>query len=415
LETEIARRSLIKKFLAIVLVLLLLSQVPFAYRLYRLARLNAMIQSLNSQRVSSEKARWTESFREYKGVIHVHSFLGGHSTGTFQEIIAGAKANELDFVIMTEHVESSFDTSALTLSGVHDGVLFMNGNEVETSSGDRVLSIPGSISFAGATKRSTDEVMSSNHGRSALSIIAYPEQFTGAVGSADGIELYNLFTNARKINRVVAFFDALWSHYGYPDLLFANYLQRPDESLSKWDQITTHKKLVGTAGNDSHSNIGITLNDSSGNEILGFKLDPYATSFHLVRMHVLLPPDLHGPKPLEAAALLEALQAGHCFIGFDLLGNSTGFRFEAVNSSGTKIQGDDIRLQGDTRLNVALPVSSRVLIFKDGQVISDQSGVSSVDWKVTEPGVYRVEVYLPQLGEPAGKQPWIISNPIYVR
>ena len=33
---------------------------------------------------------------------------------------------------------------------------------------------------------------------------------------------------------------------------------------------------------------------------------------------------------------------------------------------------------------------------------------------LTERGVYRVEVYLPQLGA-AGQQPWIISNPIYVR
>jgi hypothetical protein len=358
--------SRLKKVLTIILAALLLSQIPFAYRRYRLGRLNATIQSLKSERV----VQGTKSFQEYIGVIHVHSFLGGHSTGTFQEIIAGAKANHLDFVIMTEHVESSFDTSALTLTGVHDGVLFINGNEVETSNGDRILSIPGSVSFSGETKRNTDEVISANHGRSALSIIAYPEQFIGPVGAAEGIEVYNVFTNARKLNRVVAFFDALWSHYSYPDLLFANYLQRPDESLRKWDQTIAHKKLVATAGNDSHSNIGITLNDSSGNKLFGLKLDPYETSFHLVRMHVLLPAGLHEPKALESKPLLEALQTGHCFIGFDLLGDSTGFRFEAVNSSGTKMQGDDIRFQDDTRLKVLSPVSSRVLIFKDGQVVS---------------------------------------------
>src|SRR5690348_14182821 len=98
--------KLLKKFLILVFVVLLLSQIPFAYRRYRLGRINATIQSLNSQRAFPDN-----EFREYKGVIHVHSFLGGHSTGTFQEIIAGASANGLDFVIMTEHVESSFDTS----------------------------------------------------------------------------------------------------------------------------------------------------------------------------------------------------------------------------------------------------------------------------------------------------------------
>jgi hypothetical protein len=406
-----------KKVLLLFLGFLLISQIPFAYRRYRLGRLNAAIQLVNSTHVSDENRN--SYFREYKGVMHVHSFLGGHSTGTFQEIIAGARANQLDFVIMTEHVESSFDTSAVTLSGIHDGVLFINGNEVETSSGDRILSIPGSVLFAGSTKRSTEDVIANTHDRSGLSIIAYPEQFTGTVGAADGIEVYNVFTNVRKINRVAAFFDALWSHYSYPDLLFANYLQRPDESLRKWDHAIAQKKLVAVAGNDSHSNIGIALNDSSGHELLGFKLDPYKTSFHFVRMHVLLPQDmpqyLHEPKSLEPKSVLDALQAGHCFIGFDLLGDSTGFRFEAVDSSGTKMQGDEIRFQGDTSLKVYAPVSSRILIFKDGQVASEENGVTSVDLKIKAPGTYRVEVYLPQLGEPAGKQPWIISNPIYVR
>src|SRR5512146_1621451 len=100
------RMSSLKKLLLLVLVLFLVLQIPFAYRRYKLGRLNAAIQSVNSTRLSKEKN--LDSFQEYKGVMHVHSFLGGHSTGTFQEIIAGAKANGLDFVIMTEHVESSF-------------------------------------------------------------------------------------------------------------------------------------------------------------------------------------------------------------------------------------------------------------------------------------------------------------------
>ena len=403
--------SQLKKVVILILGVLLISQIPFAYRRYRLGRLNAAIQSLNSTRVSTENTN--APFREYKGVIHVHSFLGGHSTGTFQEIIAGAKANQLDFVIMTEHVESSFDTSALTLSGTHEGVLFVNGNEVETASGDRLLAIPGDASLSSPTKLTTGEILSNVHARNGFAIIAYPEQSgDSAETAADGIEVYNVFTNARKINRLVAFFDAIWSHHSYPDLLFANYIQRPDEGLSKWDQILTHKKLVATAGNDSHSNVGFTLNDSSGNVRFGFKLDPYETSFHLVRVHVLSPKAGHT---LDSTQMLAALRAGHCFIGFDLLGDTTGFRFEAANPSGTKIQGDDIAFQPDTRLKIFVPVSSRVLIMKDGRVVSEENGVESVEWKVTERGIYRIEVYLPQLGDLAGKQPWIISNPIYVR
>jgi hypothetical protein len=399
-----------KKALFLILGFVLISQIPFAYRRYRLGKLNAAIQSINSTR-STENTN--TPFREYKGVIHVHSFLGGHSTGTFQEIIAGAKTNQLDFVIMTEHTESDFDTAALTLSGIHEGVLFVNGNEVETASGDRLLSIPGDAFLSGPTKHTNAEILSSIHDRNGLAIIAYPEQFgDSAKTAADGIEVYNLFTNARKINRLVAFFDALWSQHSYPDLVFANYLQRPDQSLSKWDEMLRQKKLVATAGNDSHSNVGFTLNDSSGNVRLGFKLDPYETSFHLVRVHVLVP---RTTNSLDSNELLAALRSGHCFIGFDLLGDTTGFRFEAANASGTKLPGDDIAFQSDTRLKILAPVSSRVRIMKDGQLISEENDVKSVDWKVAERGIYRVEVYLPQLGSPASEQPWIISNPIYVR
>ena len=410
--------SRLRKFLTIVLAVLLLSQIPFAYRRYRLGRLNAVIQSLNSERVSPEKTGAAEAFREYKGVIHVHSFLGGHSTGTFQEIIAGAKANQLDFVIMTEHVEGNFDTSALTLSGIHDDVLFVNGNEVETPTGNRLLSIPGDASLSVPPKLTTDEVSDNSHSRNALAIITYPENLTGSAERADGIEIYNVFTNARRINRLVAFFDALWSHYSYPDLLFTNYLQRPDESLAKWDQMLAKKRLVATAGNDSHSNIGLTLNDSSGNKLLGFKFDPYETSFHLVRMHVLIPTSEfpHGMRmPLDTPRLMNALRGGHCYLGFDLLSDTTGFRFEAVNTNNRGIQGDEIPLRSETKLQVFSPLRCRLLIFKDGKIISEQTDVSTMEIKVDSRGIYRVEAYLPQLGEPAGKQPWIISNPIYVR
>src|SRR5262249_12838915 len=129
-----------KKLLVVLLLIILCSQAPFAYRRYRLRRLQAVIQQLESQRVTNDAP---SEYVDYSGVIHVHSSLGGHTTGTFAEIVDGAKANHLDFVIMTEHPQAQFDTSAMTLNGVHAGVLFVNGNEVATSDGDRLLLIPG--------------------------------------------------------------------------------------------------------------------------------------------------------------------------------------------------------------------------------------------------------------------------------
>jgi hypothetical protein len=379
-------RSLLKKVALAFLAVLLLSQLPFAYRRYKLRKLSAAIQQINAQRTTTQTLpQWAE----YKGVVHVHSFLGGHSSGTFSDIIAAAKANQLDFVVMTEHTEKDFDTAAMTLKDRHADILFVNGNETVAANGDRLLTLPDKTSIA-----------------------AYPEDFKNwDTPGLNGVEVYNVYTNTRKANPITAFFDVLWSHRAYPDLLFGLYFERPTEGLKKWDQALAHARLTATPGNDAHANVGLSLQDGSGKTLAGIQLDPYATSFRLVRLHVLT----NDGKYLPLEHLLEALKSGHCFIGFDLFGDTTGFRFEASTPSETKIQGDEVQLQNDTRLRIQTPVATRILLFKDGSVIQNESGITTKEFPVTERGVYRVEVYLPEVERIIGEKPWIISNPIYVR
>jgi len=404
-----------KKLLLLLLILVLLSQVPFAHRRYKLGRLHAAIQQLNSQRVTQAN----DGLAEFRGVAHVHSFLGGHSTGSFQEIIAAAQTNGLDFVVMTEHPAKDFNTAEMTLKGKHGGVLFINGNEVRTGTGDRLLLIPGDEQAGSDSQWSTEEVFSRRG--SALALVAYPEEFKSWEATGyNGIEVYNVYTNARSINPLVMFFDGIWSYSSYPDLLFANFYLRPGGSLKKWDELIAQKgkRLVATAGNDSHANVGISLNDSSGKALLGVKLDPYERSFRLVRLHVLqlwpLPGQVGLPL-LDEQMLLSAVSEGHCFIGFDLFGDTTGFRFSAQDGEQNVLMGDEIKLKDAVRLSVMLPVAGRIVLLKDGRVVQDETGVNKKDYTVKEKGSYRIEVYLPQLPKPAGEQPWIISNPIYVR
>ena len=405
-----------KKLLLILAVVLALSQIPFVYRRYKLGRLSAAIQQLNSESVRSEKLG---GLAEFKGVIHVHSFLGGHSTGTFADIISAAQDNQLDFVVMTEHPSSNFNTAEMTLKGNHGAVLFVNGNEVSTAAGDRLLLIPGDAQAADDGKWSTEEVLSRRS--NSLTVVAYPLEFKSwGVSSFNGMEVYNVYTNARQINPVVMFFDALWSYRSYPDLLFATFYERPNENLKRWDEQIkqTGKRIVATAGNDAHANIGMSLNDSSGKTLLGFKLDPYERSFRLVRMHVLvnLPfSERVDFSSLQEGRLLAAISEGHCFIGFDLFGDTTGFRYTAHDEDEDRMMGDEIKLENEVRLSVGLPVAGRIVLLKDGVVLQDNSAVSKLEFVAREKGSYRVEAYLPQLPKPAGEQPWIISNPIYVR
>jgi hypothetical protein len=398
-----------RRIIILALGLIVLSQVPFAYRSYRLGRLENVVQQLASQRVNPP----TESeFVDYQGVIHVHSSLGGHSNGNFAELIAAAKANQLDFVIMTEHPRADFDTAAMTLNGTHGGVLFIGGNEVVTSNGDRLLLIPGASDAAAAGQKNTNEVLAAQRTAGGLSFAAYPaDSQTWQSSPVDGVEVYNLFTNARTANSIVMFFDGLWSYGRYPDLMFANFFNRPNENLRRWDATITaaNRKLVAIAGNDAHSNVGLSVNDASGNQWLGVKLDPYERSFRIVRTHILIRKD----KPLSRESLLEALSLGHCYLSFDLFSNARGFLFMS-NSADRKIAGDGMALVEGLTLTARAPLSARFVLIKDGTEIEQRSG-ASVDFPITKPGAYRVEVNLDSLPAPAKGQPWIISNPIYVQ
>jgi hypothetical protein len=393
-----------RKLLLALLILILCSQVPFAYRRYRLKRLRTAIQQLESQRVSNATV---SDYVDYKGVIHVHSSLGGHSTGTFAELIAAAKANNLDFVIMTEHPQAEFDTSALTLNGMHAGVLFVNGNEVATSDGDRLLLIPGA---ANANENHTSkEFIEQQHANHGLAFAAYPsESQTWQTNSVDGVEIYNLFTNTKQINRVVTFFDGLWSYRSYADLMFANFFARPGDNLRRWDEtiVSSNRKLIAIAGNDAHSNVGFGLSDSTGKQIVGMKLDPYERSFRMVRTHVLIKRD----APLTRESLLEAISLGHCYISFDIFGDASGFEFRVADMD--KIMGDDAA--NVYELIARAPSPSRFVLLKNGNSVAHANGLS-VQFPVTNAGSYRVEVYLDALPAPATGKPWIISNPINVR
>lgn len=400
-----------KKVVLLLLAVFMLFQIPFIYRRIRLGSLYRAIQQVNAARAVNQ----TESaYTDYKGVIHVHSSLGGHSLGNFTDIIQAANQNGLNFVVMTEHTSPLMDTSEMTLKGVHAGVLFINGNEINTASHDRMLLLPGSAEAASANTIGTQEVVAHQKALGGLSFIAYPQEFQSwDLSDCDGMEVYNLYTNTKKINYFVTFFDGLWSYWSYPDLMFARFYERPSEDLRRWDELIAKKnhKIVATAGNDAHANVGFRLGDLTGKELIGLHLDPYERSFRIVRNHVLIEKE----KPLTSETLLAALSSGHTYIAFDLFGDSTGFTFTAENSQGQKIMGDEIELLDGVRLRVTTPVNARVLLIKDGQVIRDEDGTTRKEYAVNERGVYRVEVYLTQLGSLVKDKPWIISNPIYIK
>jgi hypothetical protein len=400
-----------KKVALVLLCLLLLSQAPFAYRRYRLRRLSAAIAEVNASRAPSPA---DDPFADYAGVFHVHSSLGGHSTGTLEEIVRAAKDDRLAFVVMTEHPAALVNTSEATLHGTHEGVLFLPGSELAASDGGRLFAVPGfdlpdtSLPLRDLAARAKDA--------GDLAVLGYPEQVRDLKPEDfDAIEVYNLYTNAKRINYALLFFDGLWSYWGYADLLFTDFYERPDANLKRWDEVNAggRQRVYAVAGNDAHANVGLSLQDQTGKKLLDLKLDPYERSFRVVRNHVLL----EKGQPLDAAALLSALRRGHSYFAFDLFGDASGFRFTADNGADRRVMGDEISpgADGKVRLSARSPVKCRTLFFRDGQVVKELKDASEAELTAEGGGVYRVEVYLDQLGSLLDGKPWIISNPIFVR
>jgi len=396
-----------KKILLILLAVILLAQIPFIYNRYKFGQLADKISALEAQKIQTSN----QNYKDYKGVIHVHTAIGGHSTSGFDELIDGATKNNLDFVVMTEHTAALYDTSALTLQGNVGGVLFINGQEVETAT-DRFLLISGNAEAGRANKISTAEFLQSIHSQNKLAFITYPEKHKTWDADFDGIEVFSLHTNAKKMNPFFVLFDAIWSYYSYPELVLTKYFERPDENLRRFDEVAAQRKLTLFAGTDAHSNIGFHLfGDDAGNKIINLKIDRFETIFRAMRNHVLLEKD----KPLTQENLLQALKDGHCFIGLDSLSDTSGFSFSAENGANSKLMGDEIFTDESVNLKVVAPQTARFVVFRDGKKVHEETDTAQIKFQTNEQGTYRIEVYLDLLGEPFNKMPWIISNPIYVR
>lgn len=402
--------KIFKRAVIILVAVVLLVQIPFIYRRYTIGSLADTIARSEATRGISRDLR----SKEYKGIIHAHTSLGGHTNAGFEELIAAADSNALDFVVLTEHYSDQFDTAALTLNGVYGRTLFIGGNEIDTADGDRFLLVPGMAEAVAFQNMPTHEVLSRAHENGRLVFVTHPERLKTWDANFDGIEAFSLHTEAKKANPFAAAFDLLWTFPAYPELLLAEKFQRPDLEIRRFDETSTHRKVSIFGGTDAHSNIGVHLfGDETGKSFVGAKLDPFASAFRLTRLHVLLPIDAE----FDRETLLNAMRRGNFFTGFDVHGDTTGASFTAESGEVTAIIGDEISFAPNMKFTAKAPQPARFEVFKNGELfaVSDVDDRTSFQIVADGPGVYRLEVYRTQLGAHFKKTPWIMTNPIYVR
>src|SRR5262249_55944649 len=105
---------------------------------------------------------------------------------------------------------------------------------------------------------------------------------------------------------------------------------------------------------------------------------------------------------------------GHACVSHDWMSDATGFTFDAVAANGDRlgIMGDQIKRTEGMKLAAKLPLPAYLRLIHNGKEVAKAESAADWDFTVKDPGVYRLEAWLPLGGE---YRPWVLSNPIYVK
>lgn len=339
---------------------------------------------------------------ECVGVIHVHSRYSDGG-GSVKGIIKAARKAGLDFLILTDH-----DTlkPRRKWQGWHGDLLLIVDEEVSPWIGNHLLAL--GIKEAIEAKRAlrAQPIIDEVKRQGGLALLAHPfggkENFLPVrdrpwldweADGFDGMEIWSyMYDWVERINLL-----NLPYYYLHPE----EAIEGPHpEALRKWDELGKERRVVGIAGLDAH---GKRVPFLPFIQIL-----PYEYLFKTLRNHLLLTEPLDRSSAERSIRLIyEAIGEGRCFVGYDLLADSSGFSFRCEMEGEEVVMGEEREFKGRATLIVSSPFPARIRLLRDGEEMCRRVG-TELRWEATEPGVYRVELYL-------GEKPWVFSNPIYLR
>jgi hypothetical protein len=351
---------------------------------------------------------------ETKFAIHIHThYSDGHAS--HQELVKIAAKAGLTGIITTDHNvwiegldgyygEGRHQTMLLVGEEIHDRTLIPAGNHLLAINARKELA-----PFGDSPQRLIDQIQRSN----GLSFIAHPvedplDAFNQAefswrnweVQNFTGIELWNQMSEFKSVttNRASAVVNAF-----FPSKMTQGPLER---TLALWDELiaTRNRPIVAIGGVDAHQ--------------FPYKLGPltvylytYLHHFKSVTTHILNPKPLSGSFPDDRNMIIKSLSQGHCFVGYDLPALTDGFNFSVNNDDGQFIMGDEVRIKRGLTFQIRLPQRTLCRLIRNGNTIKEWQDRDVCTHITTDPGVYRVEVFIPYKGKLRG---WIFSNPIYV-
>lgn len=335
---------------------------------------------------------------KYKGVIHVHSIFSDGS-GDIQTITKAAKRAGIKWLIITDHNNTDIE------EGIINGVCAIKGEEISPEKQNHYLALGIEKPITG---NNPDEFIYQVKEAGGFGFIAHPDEgierknssdaikWTADDSNADGIEIWNWFSQWADNYNDKNIFTVIWSYF------FAhNKIKKPYAvTLSRWDRLNnnTRKIIPAIAGVDAHA----------------LKISKYiipVTVFSYNKMFKTLANVIYTEEPLKGSfekqknIILNALRNGN-----NVILNRKVFDkipvIEIENKKEKVYAGQSIELDENTYLNIKLPETAHIKVMLDGiEMLTIKAKECSL--KIIKSGKYRVEITIKDNG-------WIYTNPIQV-
>ncbi len=343
------------------------------------------------------------------GALHIHTTYSPDSTGSVPDIVAAARHNGLQWIILTDH--NTRDAAPYT--GWHDGVFVAVGNEI-TPTHNHLLALD--VEAVIDPELPPQDMFDVLYERGGLGIIAHPDDcVTNKVkkrsyewedwsidgprsrdGQTVGIELWNLFsdwgTQLTPMNKYLNFF------------FIRRGLRGPTQrTLAWWDRLNMGgKRTFGVAGVDAHA---MKHRAPWGGTIEVFS---YQRTFATLTNYLLLDEPLSADSATAHQQIHTALRQGRLYFANRLDGDPPHPPLVATRGSNCWHMGDSPSLsEGTITLSANTGPRTMLRLIHNGSLLA--AATESLRHRADMPGVYRLEAY-----HQSGR-PWLYTNPIYLR
>ncbi len=342
-----------------------------------------------------------DSWFHYSGVIHVHT-TESDGTRTLEEVAAIAQEVDLDFVMFTDHMTlSNRDNGKEGFYGRTLAVVGYEHNDPDDNNHYLVFGSP----VVYPREMTVAEYVRAGASDKALGIIAHPDEIRSREGQYppypwtdwnvdgfQGIELWNQMSEwMERLSTVNKLFMAFSPR--------KSMIAPAEATVRRWDKLNLTRKVFGIASVDAHA-FPVKIGPMT------VEIFPYKVHFRSLRTFIILPEPMSTDFAVAKRQLFAALLDCRVFGANVRWGDPGRFLFVARNGDEMVISGGTLQSAVGAQIEVRSPERARIILIRNGSKILE-SVSDSMEFSVTESGLYRVEVWKNSRG-------WIFSNHIRI-